>query len=159
MSEKTTMYIAGSTVGNDSDFNEAFSIEGSKKNSKVKIQNKIAIVLVITACVLYCFIPAVPFLSVSTAHKAIIVTVLVILGEATFWIAVAIVGKQVVTKYKNYCDYSVSRAEPRPDITERSVGFCPLIYFGLKNSHLKASANIFYQKRVDSIQRCLIIAP
>jgi hypothetical protein len=45
---------------------------------------------------------AIPFLPLSIAQKATIVPILIASGEATWWIGVAIVGKQAVTKYRKY---------------------------------------------------------
>lgn len=74
--------------------------EPKRKNSS--LLNKIAVILVVLSFVLYGLIFVVPFLPLTIAQKAMIVPVLVAAGEATWWIGVAIVGKQVVTKYRKY---------------------------------------------------------
>lgn len=71
-------------------------------NKRSKILNRIAIVLVVLSFVLYGLIFAVPFLPLSIAHKAVAIPILVATGEATWWIGVALVGKQVISKYRRY---------------------------------------------------------
>lgn len=64
--------------------------------------NKIAAILVVLSFVLYGLIFVVPFLPLTFAQKAVVIPVLVVTGEVTWWIGVAIVGKQVVSKYRKY---------------------------------------------------------
>jgi len=69
---------------------------------KSPMLSKIGIILVVLSFILYGLIAVVPFLPITTPQKAITVTTLIVSGEITWWIGVAIVGKQVVTKYKKY---------------------------------------------------------
>lgn len=69
---------------------------------KSSILNKIAIILVILSFIFYGLIALVPFLPISFSKKAFIVPLLVACGEITWWTGIAIVGKQVVTKYRKY---------------------------------------------------------
>lgn len=72
------------------------------EKQKSKLPNTIALILVVLSFVLYGLIAVVPFLPISLSRKAIIVPLLVGSGEITWWIGIAIVGKQVVTKYRKY---------------------------------------------------------
>ena len=78
---------------------EAPSQKPIKKNS---LLNKVAILLVVLSFILYGLIFVVPLLPLSIAQKASLVPILIVSGEATWWIGVAIVGKQAVTKYRKY---------------------------------------------------------
>jgi len=62
----------------------------------------IAIILIILSCILFGLIFVVPFLPLTLAQKGIFVTSLIIGMEVTWWAGIAIVGKQVITKYKKY---------------------------------------------------------
>jgi len=89
----------------------------SKSGMTISILNKIAVVLVILSFVLYGLIAVVPFLRLTISQKALSVSALMISGEIAWWIGVAIVGKQVVMKYKKYlnpcswCSFKRSNSE------------------------------------------------
>jgi short-subunit dehydrogenase len=80
----------------------------SKTDADVKIKtpsqvmNKISLVLVILSFLLYGLAILVPFMSLSLAYKTTLVPAFIIVGEIVWWIGIAIVGKQVVTKYRKY---------------------------------------------------------
>jgi phosphatidylglycerophosphate synthase len=44
----------------------------------------------------------VPFAPFSAGSKILLSTILVISGEASFWIAVLILGREVISKYRNF---------------------------------------------------------
>jgi len=69
---------------------------------KSKLLTAIAIILIILSCILFGLIFVVPFLPLSLSQKGIFVTALVLGMEITWWVGVAIIGKQVITKYKKY---------------------------------------------------------
>jgi hypothetical protein len=72
---------------------------------KYRILNRhknFGIILIILSGILFGLIFVVPFTPFSIARKGIIVTALVISMEITWWVGVAILGKQVITKYKKY---------------------------------------------------------
>lgn len=73
-----------------------------KPIKKSNLLNKVAIILVAMSFILYGLIFMIPFLPLTIAQKAALVPVLIASGEATWWIGVAIVGKQAVTKYRKY---------------------------------------------------------
>lgn len=63
---------------------------------------KTGIILVILSFVLYGGLLLMPFIPYSTGTKAAITTAIVVSGEASFWLGALILGKEVVTKYKQY---------------------------------------------------------
>lgn len=76
--------------------------ENPQKSSNKSLLNKVAIVLVILSFLLYGLIAVVPFVPLSLAQKAALIPVLVVGGEAVWWIGIAIVGKQAISKYRAY---------------------------------------------------------
>lgn len=74
----------------------------NSEKQKSKLPNRIALILVVLSFVLYGLIAAVPFLPIPLSKKTLLVPLLVGSGEITWWVGVAIVGKQVVTKYRKY---------------------------------------------------------
>lgn len=72
------------------------------ENKKSSLLNKVAAILVVLSFILYGLIFVVPFLPLTLSQKAVVIPVLVAIGEATWWVGVAIVGKQVVSKYRKY---------------------------------------------------------
>lgn len=70
--------------------------------------NIIALVLIILSFVLYGLAIIFPLMPLPLTKKATIIPILIIVGEIVWWIGVAIVGKQVVTKYRkclNPCNW------------------------------------------------------
>jgi Trk-type K+ transport system membrane component len=68
----------------------------------MKLLNIIAIILIILSGIFFGLIFVVPFLPISLSQKGIMATVLVICMEISWWVGVAIVGKQVISKYQKY---------------------------------------------------------
>ena len=62
--------------------------------------NYLAFVLILLSGVFMGFIFLVPFLAVSFAMKSILITICIIICELTWWVGVAILGKQLIKKYK-----------------------------------------------------------
>jgi short-subunit dehydrogenase len=60
--------------------------------------------LIVLSFLLYGGLLVLPFLPIPTPGKVTLSTVLVILGEASFWVGGLIVGKEVLTRYKQYFD-------------------------------------------------------
>lgn len=58
--------------------------------------------LVILSTLLYGGLIALPFFSISTATKLAATPLLIFFGEATFWVGGALLGKEIVTRYKQY---------------------------------------------------------
>lgn len=67
-----------------------------------KLATVSAIILIALSGILFGLIFIVPFLPFSVAQKTIYITILVIGMEITWWAGVAIIGKQVITKYWKY---------------------------------------------------------
>jgi hypothetical protein len=58
--------------------------------------------MVILSFLFYSILMLVPFTTLSTENKILSSFVLVFLGEASFWIAVLILGRQAVSRYRNF---------------------------------------------------------
>jgi NADP-dependent 3-hydroxy acid dehydrogenase YdfG len=58
--------------------------------------------LVILSTLLYGGLIALPFFSIPTTTKLAATPLLIFFGEATFWVGGALLGKEIVTRYKQY---------------------------------------------------------
>jgi hypothetical protein len=63
---------------------------------------KTGIFLIILSTLLFTSLLAVPFLDVAAKTKITISTMVVILGEITFWVGGILLGKELFNKYKSY---------------------------------------------------------
>lgn len=68
----------------------------------VNWSKRLGILLVVLSFVLYGLIFVLPFLPLSGPAKLAAVPVLALLGELTFWPGGALLGKDIVTRYKRY---------------------------------------------------------
>ncbi|ERK29072.1 transporter suffix domain-containing protein [Clostridium intestinale] len=66
------------------------------------VLRRCAIFLIVISFVLYGLIPIIPFTALTLPQKAIVIPSLVLVGEITWWIGVAIVGKEFIVKIKSY---------------------------------------------------------
>ncbi len=57
--------------------------------------------LIILSFAFYGLLLMVPFAPFSAGRKVILSSILVVLGEASFWIAALILGKELIANYKN----------------------------------------------------------
>lgn len=73
-----------------------------KKISNRSWLRKFGISLVILSCVFYGALLLIPFTPYAVSTKAIISSILVILGEASFWLGGFILGKEIIVKYRKY---------------------------------------------------------
>lgn len=86
------------------------------KSTKSSISKKVAIALMILSFLLYGLTFILPFVPLSTVQKATAIPVLILFGEMAWWLGVAIVGNQLISKYRKY--------------------FNPCIWFSCKKSNL-----------------------
>jgi short-subunit dehydrogenase len=70
------------------------------KDRRKGLLNELAAVLIILSFLLYGLGFLIPFLPLSLSRKAVMIPVSIALGEAVWWIGMAILGKQVITKYR-----------------------------------------------------------
>ncbi len=61
----------------------------------------LGLVLVVLSTVAYLLLFGVPFLPVATEVKAGVSVALVVVGEATFWIGAALLGRELVTRFRH----------------------------------------------------------
>jgi hypothetical protein len=63
---------------------------------------KTGIFLIVISTLLFMSLLVVPFLGVNGKTKITITTVIIVLGEVTFWIGGFLLGKELLIKYKSY---------------------------------------------------------
>ena len=73
-----------------------------RKIQNGKLNFTIGIILIILSGILFGLIFVVPFFPISLAQKGIFISVLVIGMEITWWVGVALLGKQLITKYRKH---------------------------------------------------------
>jgi hypothetical protein len=61
---------------------------------------KLGIVLLIVCVIAFLAIPVVPFLDLESSAKITFSTVLLVIGEITFWTGGLLLGKELFSKYK-----------------------------------------------------------
>lgn len=69
---------------------------------------RIGIALIVLSFVFYGLIPLLPFLPLNTSTKVAAAPILALLGELVFWPGGALLGREVVEKYKarlNPCNW------------------------------------------------------
>lgn len=69
-----------------------------KKNWKLKL----GIVLMIVSAIVFMSLLLVPFLDFDNKEKITITTIIIVIGEISFWSGGFLVGKELFTKYKSY---------------------------------------------------------
>jgi len=81
-----------------------------------KLITTIAISLILLSGLFFGMIFVVPFFPLSLAAKGVLVTACIISGEVAWWVGVAVAGKQVITKYKQYLNpHNWVRRKKQPD--------------------------------------------
>lgn len=77
-----------------------------KQNKRIEMRKnwkfKTGIALIIISTLLFTSLLAVPFLNADGKTKITITTVLIVLGEITFWTGGILLGKELFSKYKAY---------------------------------------------------------
>jgi len=61
----------------------------------------LGLVLVVLSTMAYLLLFGVPFLPVATEVKAGVSVALVVVGEVTFWIGAALLGRELVTRFRH----------------------------------------------------------
>ncbi len=61
----------------------------------------LGLVLVVLSTVAYLLLFGVPFLPVATEVKAGVSVALIVVGEVTFWIGAALLGRELVTRFRH----------------------------------------------------------
>ena len=77
----------------------AFTVTG-EKIKRGALKRRLGMLLIILSFSFYGILLLVPFAPFSAGRKVILSSILVILGEASFWIAALILGKELITNYK-----------------------------------------------------------
>ncbi len=63
---------------------------------------KTGVSLIILSAFLFTSLLAIPFIDVAGKTKITITTILIVLGEITFWTGGILLGKELFSKYKSY---------------------------------------------------------
>ena len=80
---------------------------------------KTGIALIVVSTLLFLAIAGVPFLEVSGKVKITATTVLIVLGEVSFWVGGFLLGKELLAKYKAYLNpKSWFKNKPEPQAVE-----------------------------------------
>lgn len=83
-------------------FNTLFGFNYKRVEMHKNWKFKTGILLIILASILFISLLAVPFLDISGKTKITITTVIIVLGEITFWSGGILLGKELFSKYKAY---------------------------------------------------------
>jgi archaellum biogenesis protein FlaJ (TadC family) len=67
---------------------------------RVKVNSKLGVSLIVSSCLLWVTVLAVPFLPASVAQKAIITASILIVSEITFWLGILLAGKEIAQRYR-----------------------------------------------------------
>lgn len=62
---------------------------------------KLGLIILILSIIVWLIIPVVPFLRIDNSTKITITTILIVVGEITFWSSGLLLGKELFTKYKS----------------------------------------------------------
>jgi len=65
------------------------------------LRRQVGLALVALSFVFYAALLSVPFLPLTLENRITLSGILVISGEASFWVAVLILGKEIVSRYRN----------------------------------------------------------
>ena len=65
------------------------------------MKRQLGFFLILLSFLFYGSLLLVPFISLSSEHKLLLSTAIVILGESSFWVAAILLGKELVSKYQN----------------------------------------------------------
>ena len=72
-----------------------------EKINQGALKRRLGMLLIILSFTFYGILLLVPFAPFSAGRKVILSSILVVLGEASFWIAALILGKELIKNYKN----------------------------------------------------------
>jgi hypothetical protein len=74
--------------------------DAMEKNSRQALKKKLGQLLLILSFAIYGIVLLVPFAPLSAGRKILSSSILVILAEASFWVALLILGRQFISDYK-----------------------------------------------------------
>jgi hypothetical protein len=72
-----------------------------ERSNQEALKKRLGTLLIILSFAFYGILLLVPFAPFSAGRKVMLSSILVVLGEASFWIAALILGKELITNYKN----------------------------------------------------------
>ena len=71
------------------------------RSNQGAFKRRLGMLLIILSFAFYGILTLVPFAPFSAGRKVILSSILVVLGEASFWIAALILGKELIKNFKN----------------------------------------------------------
>ena len=71
------------------------------RSNQGAFKRRLGMLLIILSFAFYGILLLVPFAPFSAGWKVILSSILVVLGEASFWIAALILGKELIKNFKN----------------------------------------------------------
>ncbi len=63
---------------------------------------KLGLSLIILSTLIFASLLIIPFLKIDNTNKISFTTIIIIIGEITFWTGGLLVGKEILSKYKSY---------------------------------------------------------
>ena len=75
--------------------------EMQERSNQGALRRWLGMLLIFLSFAFYGILLLVPFAPFSAGRKVILSSILVVLGEASFWIAALILGKELIKNYKN----------------------------------------------------------
>ncbi|HEX3021937.1 MAG TPA: transporter suffix domain-containing protein, partial [Lachnospiraceae bacterium] len=89
-------------------------LEKNEGGEKTKKRRKLAIIAVILSFLLYALLPVVGFIPISIKIKTVLIPSMMVISEILFWVGGAILGKDVISKYKRFfnpCNWFCSKTK------------------------------------------------
>jgi hypothetical protein len=85
-----------------------------ERSNQGALKKRLGMLLMVLSFAFYGLLFLAPFAPFSAGRKVMLSSVLIVLGEASFWIAALILGKELISIYKN-----ISRRERLKDALRR----------------------------------------
>lgn len=82
---------------------------------------KSGLILLILSVIVWLAIPVIPFLRTGSGTKITITTILIVIGEITFWTGGVLLGKELFAKYKSYMNpknWFKSKSNPEENLPD-----------------------------------------
>ena len=67
---------------------------------RANVYSKLGLVLIVTSCLLWAVVLAVPLLPYSIAQRSLIATSLIVISELIFWLGILLAGKELAHRYR-----------------------------------------------------------
>jgi len=95
------MPLSGQTTKSSMPFIHMSSKMNLKALRRLTLRQALGLGLLVVSTVAWLFVFVVPFMTLDTARKAAIVAGLIVFGEVTGWLGLALLGKEMVDALRN----------------------------------------------------------